>query len=279
MERDNSMTRRFLVDAGVAPGMRVMEIGCGGGEVTQVLAELVGVSGTVLGLDRDKDALAAAGRRMDELGLGNVRLMPADLAGDLEEMSRLEGELFDALVGRRVLMYLPDPAAVLRRLVGKLRSGALVVFEETDLTMVPARTVPRPALDRMAEWLRETLQAEGAHPAMGFDLPSTLTKAGLRFAGLRAEAVIEGQGQQFPPCDLLRLVGPRLIARGIASETEVDSLVSSLENERPEPDSVYVSGMNFCAWGRSGETPVEVKASEASANASKASGDVPRESA
>ena len=68
MKRDNLMTRRLLTESGIGMGMRVLEVGCGGGEVTQILAELVGPSGHVLALDRDAGALATAAERVKAHG-------------------------------------------------------------------------------------------------------------------------------------------------------------------------------------------------------------------
>ncbi|MCB9105559.1 MAG: hypothetical protein H6633_15155 [Anaerolineales bacterium] len=58
MKRDNTTTRRYLSDAGVKlGGMHVIEIGCGGGEVTEVLAELVGSSGAVVAIDQQSKCI------------------------------------------------------------------------------------------------------------------------------------------------------------------------------------------------------------------------------
>lgn len=69
MKRDNTMTRGYFADAGITSGMRVIEIGCGSGEITQVLAELVGSSGTVVAIDRNQDALTTAQERIKEQGI------------------------------------------------------------------------------------------------------------------------------------------------------------------------------------------------------------------
>jgi ubiquinone/menaquinone biosynthesis C-methylase UbiE len=106
MKRDNSMTRRYLMNAGITPGMRVLEIGCGNGEVTQELAEIVGPSGSVVALDRNEAGLAMARARMTEQGIEHVRFVAADVTGDLATLDAVQGEPFDALAGRRVLMYL-----------------------------------------------------------------------------------------------------------------------------------------------------------------------------
>jgi len=83
IERDNWMTRRLLADASVAAGMNVLEVSCGNGEVTRLLAELVGPDGRVLALDRDQGMLAQARERLGALGYNLVRCLQVDLTGDL----------------------------------------------------------------------------------------------------------------------------------------------------------------------------------------------------
>jgi hypothetical protein len=187
---------------------------------------------------------------MQEQRIEHVQFTSADIAEDASSLADLARESFDVLAGRRVLMYLQEPAEVLRRLSEWLRSGGLVVFEETDTTMVPARRSPMPAHDQATEWLRKMLLAEGANVAMGFDLPSTFVEAGLEFEKIRAEAVIQGQGTQYPLPALLQLLQSRVIAAGIATQPEVDGLVTRLGDESRDPTRVYVSEMSFCAWGR-----------------------------
>jgi ubiquinone/menaquinone biosynthesis C-methylase UbiE len=84
----------------------VLDCGSGGGDVSVILAELVTPSGQVLGIDRAAAQVEAATRRMDTLGLANVRFETAD------HSSPPDGP-FDAIVGRLVLMYQPDPETVL----------------------------------------------------------------------------------------------------------------------------------------------------------------------
>ena len=248
MKRDNSMTRRFLEDAGIAPGMRVLEIGCGGGEVTQILAERVGPAGKIVAIDSNQKALEVARSQMEDQGIEHVELLPADVTEDLQSLESFPDESFDGLVGRRVLMYLPDPSDVLRRLSRWLRHGGLAAFEETDSTMVPARTSPMAAHDQAMDWLNQMLVAENANTAMGFGLPSTLAAAGLKFEHIRAEAVILGQGTQYPMADMMRLLQSRIVSAGIATQAGVEALSTQLEIESSASTQVYVSAMNFCAW-------------------------------
>src|SRR6266478_5081795 len=93
--------------AGIGPGMRVLDIGCGVGDVAMLAAELVGPSGSVVGLDRDAANVAWASRRVTEASFANIRFQ----VGEFSDF--WDSQPFDALVGRFILMYLPDPVATL----------------------------------------------------------------------------------------------------------------------------------------------------------------------
>src|SRR4051812_35574812 len=63
------LTHRLLRAAGLAPGMRVLDLGSGAGNVTRLAAQLVGPQGAVVGIERDPAAVELARRRTDA---GNV---------------------------------------------------------------------------------------------------------------------------------------------------------------------------------------------------------------
>ena len=65
-------TRRLLEDAGIAAGMRVLDVGSGAGDVSLILADMVGASGTVMGIDINAELLETARARADAAGLRNV---------------------------------------------------------------------------------------------------------------------------------------------------------------------------------------------------------------
>lgn len=245
MKRDNTMTKRFLRDAGIQKGMRVLELGCGPGEVTELLAELVGPSGEVVAVDRNEASLEKGRERVAANGLSQVRFVSGDVT---QELSLVDEGPFDALVGRRVLMYLADPVAALRSLAKYLRKGAIVAFEETDLTMAPGRTEPMPGHDKAVEWLGQMLTKEGANPAMGLVLRSTLTAAGFQFEGIRGEAVIAGQGTQFPLSFMAKMMTQRVLTLGVATQSEIEELIAQLKEEEKELSSTYVWTMSFCGW-------------------------------
>lgn len=240
-------TRRLLVDAGIGRGMRVVDIGCGIGDVALLASELVGGSGEAVGLDRNVGPLAVARERASSLGITNVLFAE----GDFESLSR-EGARFDAAVGRRVLMYQPDAVVALTLLARAVRSGGLVVFHEHDATMVPASLVSMPLHQQAQTWIREMLQREGANLHMGFDLYAALTKAGLAVEQVRAEAIVATPGIRYDVAGIVRAVLPRIVSHGVASEDAIaiDTLERRLDEERISTNATYVGDIMFWRLGK-----------------------------
>ena len=137
-------TRELLKCAGVAPGMRVADIGCGVGTVTNELANLVGPAGQVIGVDLSPDQLAQAGDRLARSHIAQVSFIEAS-ADD----TALPGASFDLVYCRFLLLHLVEPRAALREMRRLLRPGGILVCEDGDLTS--AGSEPPSALGLFAE--------------------------------------------------------------------------------------------------------------------------------
>jgi ubiquinone/menaquinone biosynthesis C-methylase UbiE len=240
------MTLRLLTQAGIGPGMRVLDVGCGAGDVSLLAARLVGASGEVVGVDREPQMVEAACRRAHDLALANVRFVE----GDFREVGAAEG-VFDAAVGRLVLMYQADAADAVQRLTRAVRPGGFVLFQEYDSTLPPTSLVPMPLHVKVRSWIWRTLERSGADIHMGLKLFHALRAAGLTRIEMRAEAIVATPQTRYPTVPLVRVLLPKMVAYGIASEQEVDieTLEARLAAERDAADTVYVGGVVFGGWG------------------------------
>jgi ubiquinone/menaquinone biosynthesis C-methylase UbiE len=130
----NDYTEHALRLAGLRPGMRVLDVGSGPGDVSLIAARLVGPTGSVIGVDAAPEMIALAGARAAEQGVSTVHFTQAAIDAITVD------EPVDAVVGRLILMHLPDPAATLRRLSSFVRPGGVIAFSENDIAA--ARSIP-----------------------------------------------------------------------------------------------------------------------------------------
>jgi precorrin-6B methylase 2 len=225
--------------------MRVLDIGCGTGDVTCLVSNIVGSNGEVVGIDMDKTALSTAYKRVQEKRLSNIEFIQTHIEDIPDELGK-----FNAIVGRRVLMYQPDAVHVVKRLAEHLDDGGRIVLQESDSTMTPASLVPMPIHQQVQTWIWETVASEGGDIHMGMRLYSVLTQAGLFVEDVRAEAVVQTPNTPDNIFAIARAMLPRIVEHRVASEDEIDidTLESRLETERKITNTIFVRDMMFGAW-------------------------------
>jgi 2-polyprenyl-3-methyl-5-hydroxy-6-metoxy-1,4-benzoquinol methylase len=239
-------TRTILEAAGVRNGMRVLDLGSGMGDMAFSAAELVGPTGVVVGIDRSPEPVAKANLRARQQGLAHLRF----LVGDIHDPAPYGP--YDVIVGRLVLMYVPDPAAVIRTQARQLRPGGLVVPIEFDL--YSARSIPAtPLVAQALSWLSETFKRAAIDPALGPRLWTIQQEAGLQPKGMIGVQPHFGPEDPEGPAILagiVRTVVPLMERSGVASAAEVgtDTLQQRLGDELRTYGSVFAHPMLISAW-------------------------------
>ena len=177
-------TERFFREAGIGRGQRILELGSGVGDVTMLVAQLVGSTGEVIGIERDRRSIELARARVVGAGLRNVSFVQSDvraIAGN---------ELFDAALGRFILAFLPDPVDVLISLSSRIRPGGVFAFQEPSYAPLLGYTAHLPLCSAAVSLIRDTLEATGVNTEMGPALYAVFQRAGLPAPSLRMEIPI-----------------------------------------------------------------------------------------
>ncbi|HEV2418068.1 MAG TPA: class I SAM-dependent methyltransferase [Terriglobia bacterium] len=244
-------TRAIFTQAGIAAGMKVLDVGSGPGDVSFLARELVGSEGHVTGIDRSAEALDMASERAVALDYSNVNFIegdPAEIRFD---------EPYDALVGRFVLMYYPDPAEALRRLIRHVRPGGIVAFQEVCHSGI--RSFPLvPLLERLFELTGKAQELSGAEPQMGLKLYSTFIAAGLPAPTLQVNMGIVGaqdpMAERLPNflVQSLRSMMPAILKQGLATaeEIDIDTYADRMSLEFRAGGGVFLSPPFIGAWTR-----------------------------
>lgn len=142
--------RRVLEAAALGAGDRVLDVGCGAGQLSSQAADLVGPTGSVLGVDIATDLLAVAAQRA--AGLPQVAFAQADAQDHV-----FDEAAFDVVLSRFGVMFFADPVAAFANLLRATRPGGRLAFVAWQPAVVN-------------EWV--TLPLTAAVPHTGFpDLP------------------------------------------------------------------------------------------------------------
>ncbi|MBV9289859.1 MAG: class I SAM-dependent methyltransferase [Hyphomicrobiales bacterium] len=240
------LTERVFREAGVGAGMRVLDLGSGAGDVAMLAARLVGPEGEVVGIERDPEAVASATARVAQAGFSNIRFVQ----GDVQALQGIAGG-FDAAVGRLVLMYLPDPAAALRRVVELVQPGGLVCIQEGDMAYDWAAPMT-PLWVQIRAWFLTTLERAKASARMGLSLYATYVAAGLPGPELRLECALGGGDMAWAWANVMRGVLPLMERLGVttAAELAAETLADRLQDELRAAKGVVISPPLIAAWAR-----------------------------
>ena len=246
------LTERLFRAAGIGPGMSVLDVGSGAGDVAMLAAELVGANGRVLGFDRDPRQVAAASARAVELP--NVSFTVAEVA------EPPDGE-FDAVVGRLVLMYQRDLDDAVRRLAGRVRPGGVMAFVESnnraDAPLV-VQWPPASSLDVAAQtWIRRGFAATETQFLVGLRLPSLYRACGLapQQPYDSGAIVYEGREGAEMTAALVRAMSPVLTRDGVdPADIDIDTLADRLHAQHGD-GRITAMGPLLGVWARKPSTP------------------------
>lgn len=216
--------------AGLRPGERAIDVGCGPLGALIALAELVGSEGQVAGLDSSGEALALARAILTQRNFKTVTLVQGEL--DASMMAELcPPGPFDLAYVRRFLVHQPDPAESLSRIACLLRRGGRIVAHEIPPgSGYPAFTPPVPALKRVDDLVHAGVKARGGAYDAAQCFAALCRRAGLRLLGQRGFLpAVEPVALLETFQAVLRALGPGMISQGIISQAEMDGLLGELE--------------------------------------------------
>jgi ubiquinone/menaquinone biosynthesis C-methylase UbiE len=208
-------TERLLPSAGLEPGMRVLDVGCGAGDVSMLVAQLVGPSGAVVGIDRSAQVLATARGRAQTARLDNIAFKEAALD------SYDDTGAFDCVVGRYVLIHQADPAAFLRTAARFVRPGGILAVHEIDLVHPPTSCPLAGSWNAACEMILSAARYGVASYDAGVRMFEHFFNAGLPQPTMFSDVPIGG-GENSPlyawMAANLRSFSPQLVRMGILAD-------------------------------------------------------------
>jgi ubiquinone/menaquinone biosynthesis C-methylase UbiE len=237
-----------LERGGLRSGMHVLDLGSGVGDVALCASRFVGPHGSVTGIDRWYPSLETARKRAADHGLTNVTFVQSEL-DDFEP-----DRVYDAIIGRFILQYLPDSARLLGRLKNSLQSRGVVISQEVDNSGA-SQYPPSTLFQQVNSWIASAFKSTGAVYDMGALLPRTFLAAGLP----RPEMISMGRVESGPDTpfyefltDVLRSVMPVLEKIGAVTQDEVqiDTLAERLRQDAVAEERTLYSARIVTAWAR-----------------------------
>ena len=236
-------TTNLLRQAGIGSGACCLDAGCGGGNVTRDLAQLVGPAGRVTGVDFDPTIVELARRDAVAAGTTNVSFESADVRD-------FQGGPYDAVYARFLLSHVPAPADVLGHLIDQLAPDGALVVEDVDFSGCFCEP-PLAAFDRFVQLYAEAVRAGGGDAYLGRRLPALVRQAGLVDAAWNVVQPMHAEG---PAKDLqtvtMQRIAPAVLRHRLATQVDIDEVVAAMTVFAQEPDTIVSFPRIVQAWGR-----------------------------
>jgi len=214
----------------LAPGMSVLDVGCGTGAITVGIAEAVGPAGTVVGVDRDPAHVAHA--RAHHGARPNLRFEEGDA-------TRLDYDgAFDVVTAARALQWISDLEGAIRSMARAARPGGLLVALDYNHTRNAWDPAPPPAFAAFYAVFLSWRAANGWDNEIADHLPALLAAAGL--LDVRSENQDETTVHGDPGFDqkaglwteVIDNIGPTLVAAGACDAALLASARAAYETWR-----------------------------------------------
>ena len=234
------LNRGSLRELKLLGGERVLDLGCGLGQLTQGMALGAGPRGRVLGIDRSAEQLEQARRLPAAENAAPIEHREGDVLA--LELSAEEWGSFDVAHTRFVLEHVPDPLAVVRSMARAVKVGGRVVLEDEDHDILRLWPEP-PGVDRMWRAYIESYVRRGNDPFVGRKLNALLTAAGLQptrsapvwFGASAGEPLFQAWVENFHGV----MTGARdaILGTGAMDEAALDAALVALREWGQRPDA------------------------------------------
>jgi ubiquinone/menaquinone biosynthesis C-methylase UbiE len=230
----------------LGPGDAAIDLGCGPRGILDLLAQRVGPSGRVVGMDADPTHVAMAAELIATRKLDNVEVVLGDARN-----TGLASSSFDVVHARALLVNVAEPAEVVGEMVRLAKPGGWVLSFEPDCELsvcYPAN----PAYQRLLDMFAPVVTRNGADVIIGRRVAELYRGAGL--ADVQVEVLAEvyphGHTRRSVLVDMIRSMRPHVLELGFATGEELEQLFADALSHLDNPDTVVMPFIFFLVSGR-----------------------------
>lgn len=236
-------TSRALVAAGLVKGMTAVDVGCGIGTVTRQMADIVGSSGRVNGVDASEDQIGLA--REESRAYERVGYTVAT-AYD----TRLPKSAYDFAYARFVLCHLERPVDALAEMLSLLKPGGRLLCEDIEASTL----MSIPPTDPYVTTARKSIefgQRRGVDMDFGAKMPGVFQQLDLIDIQITVwqPAFFKGEGKRFYEQTLMESM-PFALAYGVTSREELQARIEAMRRVNDDESVLVVLPKIWQVWGK-----------------------------
>ena len=232
--------------AGIQPGLTVLDLGCGPGNATMDLAQIIGASGRVIALDESAVFLKQLNDDAKARRLNNITRVLGDAQNCGSLLADFKGQI-DATYARWLFCFVPDPEAVIAGLAQLTRPGGKIIIQDyfnyEAMTLAPRRE----AFTKVVKAVAASWRARGGDPDIVARLPGMLRKNGFRVEHMESRERVARPGSTLWhwPETFFRNYVPKLVEGGFISTDDMAAFKEEWARASADPDSFMLTPTVF----------------------------------
>jgi ubiquinone/menaquinone biosynthesis C-methylase UbiE len=245
--REHAASARWLLEAmGLQPGSNVLDVGCGPVGILGLLAEAVGPTGNVVGLEREQRFVELARAEVAQLGIKNVTVVQGDALS-----SGLTPDSFDLVHERLVMVNVPERLDLVAEMVSLAAPGGLIALEDIDNVSWVCEPIHE-SWAKLLDVFHQTFRSGGGDPFVGRRLPAMLRQAGVIDVQVHVQTALPqpGEYRRTHLVALIDSIRDRVVASGAMSEADVGFHRAALLEHLADPTTLLIDKLLVQCWGR-----------------------------
>jgi ubiquinone/menaquinone biosynthesis C-methylase UbiE len=243
-------TRRTLDLAGIKAGMCCVDLGCGAGDTSFLLAKIVGNKGHVIGIDINENAIKTCKKRAGESNSKNTQFFVRSIYD-----TQLKKHNFDLVFSRFLFQHLKEPEKAIREMSRIAKKNGMLVIEELDhgsWLCYPSE----PSLEKLRQMYVKLLQMNGSDPFIARKLYKIFAELGFQPDVYAYTVTVTTDKRPFNNLgvQLAKTLEPQIIKNDLMSQKEFDHMLERIQKYSNSPHRLVLYATTFRVWSRNNPT-------------------------
>lgn len=242
----NGHTKQLLEGIATLDGKHFLDVGCGGGSVSLMVAQLAGANGNVTGIDFDNEIIKLAEKDATDKGINNISFRAMNVY-DIDY-----APTFDMAYARFLLTHLTQPSLVIEKMIASLQTGGTIVIEDIDFSghyCFP----PSAAFNTYVDCFTKAAHNNNQDANIGLQLYEMLKGCNLHHVQFDVIQPVyntgDGKWMAYFTFDKIK---ESILKQGLLIKDEFETILQQLKTFTEDENTIISLPRIFRVWGRKG---------------------------
>lgn len=214
---------KLFLNRFICPGQKILEVGCGMGGATRMMARLLDNTGFIYAIDMNPAYVTYVEKKLSSDGYQNFSIQQKNIAS-LHEKNK-----YDVIYGRAVLHHIPHAKKIINELLDALKPGGLIAFEEPIMDTAFAQPEVKD-FPRLFDWYINLGKNKGCDYLIGKNLDLYFQSLEIKILESQIiQIIIRNQLEKDALLELVDTLKEQFLDSHIATESEIHRVKQNMK--------------------------------------------------